>query len=73
MRVLLFVGLILGTGCQGTIGPVKRRSGDDRILLPGSTPSEQTTQQRDKLPFGDSSPSAGPRTYFDNPFTKSGR
>jgi len=72
MRTLLLVGLIDMTGCQGTVGP-RRRSPDDNILIPGSTPSEQAVQERDKLPFGDPSPGAGPRTYFDNPFTKSGR
>jgi hypothetical protein len=72
MRTLLLVGVIVMTGCQGTVGP-RRRNPDDNILIPNSTPSEQSTQQRDKLPFGDASPEAGPRTYFDNPFTKSGR
>ncbi|MGL4552779.1 MAG: hypothetical protein ACRC33_16510 [Gemmataceae bacterium] len=72
MRTLLLVGLILMTGCQGTVGP-RRRTPDDDILVPGSTPSEQKAQQRDRLPFGDASPSAGPRTYFDNPYTRSGR
>lgn len=73
MRTVLLLGTIVLVGCQTTVGPVKRRTGDDTILQPGSTPGEQQAQQRDKLPFGDTSPGAGPRTYFDNPFTKSGR
>jgi hypothetical protein len=73
MRTLILVSVLFGVGCQGTIGPVKRRSMDDTLIKPGSTLSEQAVQSRDKLPFGDASPAAGPRTYFDNPFSKSGR
>jgi len=73
VRRLLFLGLVLMIGCEGTIGPVKRRGMDDTLVKPGSTLAEQEVQVRDKLPFGDASPAAGPRTYFDNPFSKSGR
>ncbi|MFQ3592773.1 MAG: hypothetical protein SNJ82_06220 [Gemmataceae bacterium] len=73
MRCLLCLVLLLAVSCEGTIGPIKRRSMDDTLIKPGSSIAEQEVQARDKLPFGDPSPAAGPRTYFDNPFSKSGR
>lgn len=73
MYRLLFLWLVWVIGCEGTIGPLKRQQLDDTLIKPGSTLAEQEVQARDKLPFGDASPAAGPRTYFDNPFSKSGR
>jgi hypothetical protein len=73
MRTMLLTALLLVVGCQGTVGPLQRLTQDDTIVSPGSSLSEQAVQTRDKLPFGDPSPAAGPRTYFDNPFSKSGR
>jgi hypothetical protein len=73
MRTVLLSAVLLMVGCQSTVGPWKRSTLDDTIVTPGASLSEQAVQTRDKLPFGDASPAAGPRTYFDNPFSKSGR
>ena len=73
MRILPVVLLLLA-GCQGVVGPVQRTTNPPATVgAPGLPPEEQEARIRQNLPFGSISDREGPRTYFDNPLTRSGR
>jgi len=70
MRYGFLVGLLLLTGCTGTVGPLQRRHRTDRIDDPRLTPDQQKERERARLPLPDASRGVGPRTYSDNPALK---
>jgi hypothetical protein len=71
MRRLLFVGLLLLAGCQGTVGPLQRAfTPAPPIDDPRLSITEQQQRERDRLALPDSSPEVGPRTYAGNPFLR---
>lgn len=72
MRWTLLIGLALLAGCQGVVGPLQRRCKEEPLPTPCTPIDEQRAIERSRLPFGESSPAVGPRTFFDNPFTKGG-
>jgi hypothetical protein len=67
MQRILVVGLLVLTGCQGTVGPIQRRSIITPIDDPRLTIDEQKERQRDRVALPESSSVYGPRTYAENP------
>ena len=66
--------LVALAGCQGVVGPLQRRDDPPATVgAPGLPADEQQARIRQNLPFATSSAAEGPRTYFDNPLTRSGR
>jgi hypothetical protein len=62
--------VLLLTGCQA-VGPRERRTIPGVVDDPRLTISDQERKGRDRLAFPDTSPTAGPRTYFESPWTRS--
>ena len=68
MHRLLLAGLLVLTGCQGLVGPIKR---SETVNLPIDDPrfsiEEQRQRERANLALPDASSQVGPPTYAGNP------
>ena len=74
MMRILPMALVLLAGCQGTVGPIQRDLAPPPVVgAPGLPADEQQARVRQNMPFSTGSAAEGPRTYFDNPFSRSGR
>lgn len=63
---MLLIGLLLVTGCQGTlVGPRQRAYRPERSDSPGLTIAEQERRARYLIALPDSTPVGGPKTYGD--------
>ena len=67
MRRGFLIGALLLAGCAGVEGPRAHRDNPVQVDDPRLTIEEQNRRERDRIALPDSSPKAGPPTYFTPP------